>query len=310
LGFSNVPPLKIRSPHGIRDFSYQSGLWHDVVAYHVTQHLDQGRCWQNLTTEQATIAVVLEQVDGYYEPRLHINTPTPRNRYDAGHTMFIPPNVNVWGYSDSASSVRDLRMRFDLRVAERLLGEEFDPKKWKEPLLLLYDDRLTHCAELLANECNEEGGNSPLYGECLITALFAVLFTSSRTQSKAVQSGLARWQLRRTLEYMEANLPNDIRLTELANLAGLSTSQFGRAFKASTGLTPYRWLMEQRIHRAKQLMKKDGKSISLAAHLAGFANQSHFTKAFRQVTGTTPGHWLRDLGKKRRQNSQSSSDKP
>ncbi|WP_084080979.1 helix-turn-helix domain-containing protein [Edaphobacter aggregans] len=56
--------------------------------------------------------------------------------------------------------------------------------------------------------------------------------------------------------------------------------------------------LEQRIHRAKKLMMKEGKSISLAAHLAGFANHSHFTKAFRRVTGTTPGFWLRDVGQK------------
>jgi AraC family transcriptional regulator len=43
-------------------------------------------------------------------------------------------------------------------------------------------------------------------------------------------------------------------------------------------------------------MMKSGKSISIAADLTGFANQSHFTKVFRRVTGTTPGLWLRDAG--------------
>jgi AraC-like DNA-binding protein len=93
---------------------------------------------------------------------------------------------------------------------------------------------------------------------------------------------------------MEANLLEDIRLPELAGVTGLSPSRFARAFKISMGLTPHRWLVEQRIHRAKRLMAKNGKSISVAAHLAGFASQSHFTKAFRRVTGTTPALWLRN----------------
>jgi AraC family transcriptional regulator len=238
--------------------------------------------------------VVLEQVGGYCEPRMRVNNATPRNRYDAGHTMFIPPNVDVWGYAgNSTSAVRDIRMRFDYCAIELLLAEESDPKKWNEPLLLLYDDRITQCAKLLAKECDADE-EAPLFGESLTTALLAVLFTSPHTRTNGVRSGLARWQLRGVVEYMEANLLEDIRLTELARVAGLSPSQFARAFKVSIGMTPHRWLVEQRIHRAKRLMTKSGKSISLAAHLAGFASQSHFTKAFRRVTGTTPGLWLRN----------------
>ena len=296
MPISKVPPLEIRSPHGITDFVYRSRQWNGVVAYHVTQHL-AGRSWQNLSTNQATVAVILEQVDGYCEPRRRVNNPTPRNRYDAGHTMFIPPNVEVWGYAEnSTSAVRDLRMRFDYSVIEHLLAEESDPKKWNEPLFLLYDDRITRCAELLAKECGADRESPSLYGESLVTALLAALFTSPHTQVKAVQSGLARWQLRRVVEYMKANLLNDLRLNEVARVTGLSPSHFARAFKASIGLPPHRWLVEQRIHRAKWLMTKDRKPISVAANLAGFATQSHFTKAFRRVTGTTPRHWLRNAG--------------
>lgn len=295
MSFSKVPPLKIRSPHGITQFSYQSGEWNGVTVYHVTENLAPGQCWQNLSTHQANVAVVLEQVNGYCEPRKRINNPTPRNRYDAGHAMFIPPNEDIWGYAaDSTSSVRDIRMRFGHHVIDRLLAEDSDRKKWTEPLLLLYDDRITQCAELLAQECAEEERNSPLYGESLTMALLAALFTSPQTQIKAVRSGLARWQIRRAMDYMEANLLNDIRIAELASLARLSPSQFARAFKVSTGFTPHRWLIEQRIQRAKRLMQKEKMSISLAAHLTGFATQSHFTKTFRRLTGTTPGLWMRD----------------
>jgi AraC family transcriptional regulator len=293
LSVSNVPPLEIRSPHGVADISYRGREWNGVIAYHVTEHL-AGRSWQNLTANLATVAVILEAAGGYVEPRTRINNPTSRNRYDPGHAMLIPPNVEVWGYSDGlVSTVRDIRMRFDYSVVERLMAEEFDRRKWREPLLLLYDDRITACAELLAKECDADA-ESPLYGESLMTAMLAALFTSTKTQIKAVQSGLARWQLRRAVEYMEANLLEEIRLSELAKATGLSPSHFARAFKVSMGLTPHRWLIVQRILRAKQLMTKHAKPISVAANLAGFATQSHFTKAFRRVTGTTPGYWLRN----------------
>jgi AraC family transcriptional regulator len=294
LPVSKVPSLEIRSPHGITEFSYRSREWNGIVVHHVTQHLAPGECWQNLSTAQANVSVVLEQGNGYCEPRTRINRPTPRDRYDAGHSTFIPPNVDVWGYAiDSTRSVRDIRIRFDYGLITRLFPEEVDSTRWNEPLLLLYDDRITQCAELLAKECDADG-ESPIYGESLITALLAVLFTSEQRGPKVAQSGLARWQLRRAVEYIEAHLIEDIRLSELATVTGLSSSHFARAFKVSMGLTPHRWLVEQRIHRAKRLMTKNAKPISVAANLAGFATQSHFTKAFRRVTGTTPGHWLRN----------------
>jgi AraC family transcriptional regulator len=294
LPLSKAPLLELRSPHGIIDFSYRSREWNGVAVYHVTQHLAPGRSWQKLCTNQAIVSVVLEQVNGYCEPRMHINNPTPRSRYDAGHAMFIPPNVEVWGYAEvSTSAVRDLRLRFDNRVIEHLLAEESDRQKRNEPLLMLYDDRISQCAELLARECDADE-EAPLYGESLTTALLTLLRTSSQTRVKAIRNGLARGQLRRTVAYMEANLLEDIRLTELARVAGLSPSQFARAFKVSMGQTPHRWLVQQRIHHAKRLMTKNGKPISVAAHLAGFASQSYFTHVFRRVTGTTPRHWLRN----------------
>jgi len=204
---------------------------------------------------------------------MRINNPTPRNRYDAGHTMFIPPNLDVWGYADdSTSAVRDIRMCLDYRVIESLLAEEFEPKKWTEPLFLLYDDRITQCAELLAKECDADE-ESPLYGESLMTALLAALFTSPQTRVKAVRSGLARWQVRRVVEYMEANLLEDIRLTELAGVAGLSPSQFARAFKASVGLTPHRWLVEQRIAPC-EMVNGEGRKVDFTSCSYGWFCQS------------------------------------
>jgi AraC-like DNA-binding protein len=94
---------------------------------------------------------------------------------------------------------------------------------------------------------------------------------------------------------MEASLLRDVRLKELASVAGLSPSHFGRAFKASTGMTPNRWIIQRRIQLAQRLMRESGKSIVIASQMAGFANQSHFTKAFRAITGATPRVWLHGL---------------
>jgi transcriptional regulator GlxA family with amidase domain len=132
-----------------------------------------------------------------------------------------------------------------------------------------------------------------MYGESLTMALMAALFVTRTQSNRANDSGLARWQLRRVLEFLESHLGHDIGLDELARLVGLSQSQFARAFKASTGLPPYKWWLGNRIKRAQEMLLNSSHSLSEIAMQNGFADQSHFTKTFRRVTGTTPADWKR-----------------
>ena len=68
----------------------------------------------------------------------------------------------------------------------------------------------------------------------------------------------------------------------------MGESHFSRSFKQSVGIAPYQYLMQQRVERAKQLLKKQAISIGDIALDCGFANQTHLTKVFRQMTGVTP----------------------
>jgi AraC family transcriptional regulator len=96
-------------------------------------------------------------------------------------------------------------------------------------------------------------------------------------------------------EYIRDNLANPIRLSELASLADLSLSQFGRAFKTSTGTTPHLWHLDARIETAKRLLTDPRARLAEIALDTGFSEQSHFTRAFRAATGVSPGAWRRDM---------------
>jgi AraC family transcriptional regulator len=93
---------------------------------------------------------------------------------------------------------------------------------------------------------------------------------------------------------MQAHLTEDISLAELAKIAKLSQSQFARAFRDSTGLPPYRYILRSRIQRGEQLLAKTRVPIAEIAAQVGFADQSHFTKAFRRFVGATPQRWRQD----------------
>ena len=77
-------------------------------------------------------------------------------------------------------------------------------------------------------------------------------------------------------------------LEELAQTAGLSRYQTIRAVKRQTGFTPFAYIRQQRLNRARRLVL-DGLPIASAAVEAGFSDQSHFTRAFKSAYGFTPG---------------------
>jgi AraC-like DNA-binding protein len=81
-------------------------------------------------------------------------------------------------------------------------------------------------------------------------------------------------------------------LVHLSGVAGLSPSRFAHVFRESMGvpLRPYlRWLRLQRAARELVL----GRSITQAAHVAGFADAAHLTRTFRRTLGATPRDLIR-----------------
>jgi AraC family transcriptional regulator len=99
--------------------------------------------------------------------------------------------------------------------------------------------------------------------------------------------------LSRVTEFMRDNVDQPIRLSDLASLAGLSASQFGRAFKVSTGATPHKWFLDARIECAKAMLADPSRNLVDIALETGFSEQSHFTRAFRAATGASPNAWRR-----------------
>jgi AraC family transcriptional regulator len=145
-----------------------------------------------------------------------------------------------------------------------------------------------------------------LYGELLGTALAARLLQNYAVSKPSLgfnADGLPQSQLKRVIDYMRANLTQDLSILDLAKLASMSESHFSRGFKQSVGISPYQYLMQQRVERAKQLLEKrslakppgTGIAISTIALDCGFANQTHLTKVFRQMTGTTPKAYQKRL---------------
>jgi transcriptional regulator GlxA family with amidase domain len=100
-------------------------------------------------------------------------------------------------------------------------------------------------------------------------------------------------QQRRVTSRLLDDLAGDTSLSELAALCGLSRSYFIRAFKQTTGMPPYRWLLMQRVKRAKDLLRGTNMPIADIAVACGFADQSHLTRVFSKAFRISPAAWQR-----------------
>jgi len=130
-----------------------------------------------------------------------------------------------------------------------------------------------------------------IYGESLGNTLGTYLvkrhgvFASKLEEHKG---GLPKPRLNRVLEYVDQHLEDNVSLTALAEVAGLSMYHFAKAFKQSTGAPPYQYVLERKIERAKQLLRNPNRSVLEASARSGFVDQSHFTKVFHRLVGITP----------------------
>lgn len=107
-------------------------------------------------------------------------------------------------------------------------------------------------------------------------------------------AGLTDRQFAAVRELMDARLPDPLPLEALAVAAGLSVSQFARAFKARTGQPPHRYLLRLRVEQAARLLRTSTLSIADIAAGCGFSHQEHLTRVLRAHLGTTPAALRRD----------------
>jgi AraC family transcriptional regulator len=102
---------------------------------------------------------------------------------------------------------------------------------------------------------------------------------------KRQYGGLPRGKLVRAVEYIQDQLDTDLTVSRIAQAVYMSRNHFSTLFKESTGQSPYRYVVEARVRKAKELLTTGKFTISEAAHHVGFADQSHLTRHFKRLFG-------------------------
>ncbi len=104
-------------------------------------------------------------------------------------------------------------------------------------------------------------------------------------------------ELQRVITFLERSFVDEISVSRLAEIAGISVAHLNRRFRQLLRLSPMEYVHSLRLHESKRLLATTDKNIGQIAVAVGFNDQSHFTKRFRKATGMTPLAYRRHFRK-------------
>lgn len=216
------------------------------------------------------------------ENRIHRRLQAP------GNIDVIPMGCGVRWVDDGPTRVLSLLLQPQLfSTAARDVGlNEARVRIASE--MQLDDPSLRHICWAIVAELEDGAPSGRVYGDSLGLALAAHLLQRfARTPRRPGGPQPSRRQVQLVRDYIEEHLSEDLGLTELAMIAGLSPSHFKVVFKSYVGIPVHQYIIRRRVEFVARLLLH-GSPAAEAAKRAGFADQSHMARCMRRVLGMTP----------------------
>lgn len=164
----------------------------------------------------------------------------------------------------------------------------------------LDDEFIRQACIRIACELKNETAGGALLVEQLSTALIAHILGRYHDDCRiepermVAPSLLDNRRLSRVLDYVEDNLDLNLTISDIASVACLSRYHFSRAFKATVGESPSRYIGRRRLNRARELVANTEMALSEIAFTCCFSSQSSFIRAFQRQFGQPPGTYRRN----------------
>jgi AraC family transcriptional regulator len=166
------------------------------------------------------------------------------------------------------------------------------------PHYAMQDTFIDRIGKSLTAELKEDRFGSQLLVDSLTIALSIHLLRHYSDWHKPLHDypgGMPKRKIQQAIAYIHDHLAENLTIAAIADEVEMSQYYFSRLFKQAIGVSPYRYVMEQRIEAAKHLLQKTPLPISAISERVGFANQNQLTIQFHNLTGTTPSSYRKHL---------------
>jgi AraC family transcriptional regulator len=153
---------------------------------------------------------------------------------------------------------------------------------------------IRHLAKYARSRIQTSGRLEPLEVQCLATLLLIETVRHLGALAENQRPGLSERQFMAICDFIESELENEITCVGIAEAVNLPLRVIFEGIKARTGFSPYRFVMEKRIDRARDLLVSSDLPISEIALVCGFSSQQHMTSVLSKKIGQTPARLRRN----------------
>ncbi|MFK3938363.1 AraC family transcriptional regulator [Alkalihalobacillus sp. NPDC078783] len=220
-----------------------------------------------------------------------------------GQFIFIDGDVPHRLYVEPGKSCRMSNIEFHFEELQtvfpsfRQLVSEHDalrtltdtPKSY----LLFHDSSdVFQCLNALILELDRKENDSVFTEQLLLGQLFIRMAELAAKQQNDTSE--QHVYIQKSIEYMHQNYDRDIRVKDVADAVHLHPGYLHRIFKKAMGTSVNGYLINHRITKAKELLKRTNITITEIPHYIGMNSQQYFSTIFRQQTGSTPKQYRRE----------------
>ena len=231
--------------------------------------------------------VIAIQTKGFVEAERKLGDRHRKEQIRVGDVCLVPAYTRHWIHAKGEQGL--ILLGIEPNEIFKILPANIDANKLELlPHFVQADPLIYHLGLSLKKALQTNTLDSRFYAESLSVALIAHLmqfYTANPVSNDVFCEDI---KIQQAKDYIHAHLTEKLSLQAVADTVGVSKYHFCRIFKQSTGLTPWQYVIQQRIELAKQLLKNSQLSIWQISDRLGYSNSTQFTNFFRQHTGVTP----------------------
>ena len=277
------PPATLISSRGLDwndvHFEYHHHSSHETPEHHPVQH------------------VVAVQVEGQVQAERRLDGKLKKERIIAGDMCIVPAHHAHWIHTKGEQGL--IFLSLDPGFLKRIAYDVLNPRSIELVPQFAKPDPLIHQISLsLKNVIQNNPTNSRFYADSLTVALAAHLIENYSARSSLFNekcSNLEVVKVQTAIDYINDYLHDSLSLKTIAQTVDMSQYHLCRLFKQVTGMSPWQYVIQQRIDAAKRLLKQPKLSVTEISRSLGFSTQSQFTNFFRKHSGMSPTAYRKHL---------------